>query len=46
MGDTFGGKVLVYTLDSGSFGGVVDGIIGLLSAISGLLSGSTHICSG
>ena len=46
MGDTFGGKVLAYTLDSGSFGGVVDGIIGLLSAISGLLSGSAHIYSG
>ena len=36
----------MYTLDSGPFGGVVDGIMGLLLAIlSGLLSGdSAHLC--
>ena len=38
LGDAFGGKVLVYALDSGPLGGVVVGVMGLLSAIlSGLL---------
>ena len=31
--DAFSGKVLVYALDFGPFGGIVDGVIGLLSAI-------------
>ena len=38
----------MYALDSGPFGGVVDGVMVLLSAIlSGLLSGdSAHLCGG
>ena len=42
IGDTFSGKVLVCALDFGPLGGIVDGIIGLLSAIlSGLFSGDS-----
>ena len=41
--DAFCGKVLVYALDFGAFGGIVDGIIGLLSAI---LSGDYPFCGG